>query len=217
MRVLVFANGDLKPGAMVDRAVQEAGPEALIIGADGGAQHILALGLTPHVVIGDMDSIAEGDLARCRALGASIITSSPAKDETDLELALLHAADTGATWMRIVGAMGGRLDQTLANVLLLTLPALQGCDARLVAGEQMAWVLGPGEHDLQGAAGDTLSLVPLGGDAGPVTTQGLDYPLRGETLEFGPARGISNLFSGGMARVSLEAGCLLAVHTLGRA
>lgn len=217
MRVLIFANGDLKPGAMLDRARQEAGPDALIIGADGGVRHILALGLAPRVVIGDMDSATEDDLARCRALGARVITSPPAKDETDLELALLHAAEEGATWIRIVGAMGGRLDQTLANVLLLTLPALQGCDARLVAGEQMAWVLGPGEHTLQGAAGDTLSLVPLGGDAGPITTQGLEYPLRGETLVFGPARGISNVFSGERARVSLESGRLLAVHTLGRA
>lgn len=217
MHALIFANGDLKPGEMVDRARQEAGPDALIIGADGGVRHILALGLAPHVVIGDMDSITEADLARCRALGASVLTSSPAKDETDLELALLHAAEEGATWIRIVGAMGGRLDQTLANILLLTLPALAGRDARLVAGRQMAWVLGPGEHAIRGAAGDTLSLVPLGGDAGPVTTDGLDYPLRGETLVFGPARGISNVFSGEAARVSLEAGRLLAVFTPGRA
>ncbi len=217
MRVLIFANGDLKPGAMLDRARQEAGPDALIMGADGGVRHILALGMAPHVVIGDMDSATEDELARSRALGASVITSPPAKDETDLELALLHAAEEGATWIRIVGAMGGRLDQTLANVLLLTLSALQGCDARLVAGEQMAWVLGPGEHPLQGAAGDTLSLIPLGGDAGPVSTDGLDYPLRREMLDFGPARGISNVFSGAEARVSLGSGRLLAVHTLGRA
>ncbi|MBN2469141.1 MAG: thiamine diphosphokinase [Anaerolineae bacterium] len=217
MRALIFANGDLKPGPMLDQARQEAGPGALVIGADGGARHILALGLAPQVVIGDMDSIAEDDLARCRALGASVITSPPAKDETDLELALLHAVAEGATWLRVVGAMGGRLDQTLANVLLLTLPGLQGCDARLVAGRQMAWVLGPGEYDLRGAAGDTLSLVPLGGDAGPVTTTGLDYPLKEETLQFGPARGISNVFSGETARIILAAGRLLAVHTLGRA
>ena len=217
MRALVFANGDLNPGAMVERAVQEAGPDALIIAADGGVRHCLALGLAPQVVIGDMDSATEADLARCRALGAEVLAYPPAKDETDLELALLYAAQHGVTWLRVIGAMGGRLDQTLANVLLLMLPALADCDARLAAGNQTAWVLAPGAHTLQGSPGDTLSLLPLGGDARGVTTEGLAYPLHAETLVFGPARGISNVFDAATARVLLDEGLLLVVQTLGRA
>lgn len=216
MQALIFANGDLNPGPLVDRALEGAAG-ALTVAADGGARHMLALGLAPRVVIGDMDSLTGADLARCAALGAEILRYPAAKNETDLELALLYAAGRGADAMRVIGAMGGRLDQTLANILLLTLPALRGRDVRLVAGRQIAWVLWPGEHRLPGRPGDTLSLIPLGGEAAGVATAGLEYPLRGETLSFGPARGISNVFAADVAGVSLTAGMLLAVHTLGRA
>ncbi len=216
MRVLIFANGDLNPGPQVDQALEGAG-EALIIAADGGARHALALGLAPHIVIGDMDSLSEEELAHCAMLGATLLRYPPAKDETDLELALLYAAGHGAETVRVLGAMGGRLDQTLANILLLTLPALRGRDVRLIAGRQTAWLLWPGEHRLTGQQGDTLSLIPLGGEVTGIVTTGLAYPLRNETLSFGPARGISNVFAAETATIRLAAGMLLAVHTLGRA
>lgn len=217
MRALIFANGDLNSGPMVEQALAEAGADSLVIAADGGARHVLALALPPKAVIGDMDSVTPEQLTRCEAAGATVLRYPPAKDETDLELALVYAAEQGATWMRVVGAMGGRLDQTLANVLLMTLPALKGVDVRLVAGRQSAVVLAAGRHDLSGVVGDTLSLIPLGGAARGVTTTGLEYPLRDETLSFGPARGISNVFAVETAQVRLDSGMLLAVHTLGRA
>jgi thiamine pyrophosphokinase len=215
-RAIIFANGDLNPGPAVDAILNECETCALI-GADGGARHLLALDLAPALVIGDMDSLTDAQIAQCEARGASVLRHPPEKDETDLELALLHVAELGAAWVRIIGAMGNRLDQLLANVLLLTLPALSGCDVRLVAGRQTAWLLKPGTHAVTGAAGDTLSLIPLGGAAEGVTTQGLAYPLKDETLAFGPARGVSNVMAGDSASVRVAEGLLLAVHTLGRA
>lgn len=216
MRALIFANGDLAPGPAVERVLAHAG-DALRIAADGGAKHIEALGYWPDVVIGDMDSLTEADLERYQSGGAELIRYPAAKDENDLELALLYAAERGADWIRLLAATGDRLDQTFANVLLLTLPALRGRDVRLVAGRQESWLLNPGEHALHGAVGDTLSLLPLGGDAGDVLTDGLVYPLRGETLRFGPARGISNVFAQEWAEVRFSSGLLLAVYTPGRA
>ena len=216
MRAIIFANGDLYPGPLVDEVLAEAAGAA-VIAADGGARHAEVCGLPVHAVIGDMDSLAEADLARYAAQGAAVRRYPPAKDETDLELALLYAAERGADWIRVIGAMGHRLDQTLANVLLLTLPALDGRETRLVAGRQAAWVLKAGEHRLRGTPGDTLSLIPLGGDASGVMTEGLEYPLRREPLLFGPARGISNVLTAETATVRLEAGLLLVVHTRGRA
>ncbi len=216
MRAIIFANGDLNPGPLVDAALHLA-PESLIVAADGGAHHAEALGLRPHIVLGDMDSLSGADLERYRAQGIALRRHPEAKDETDLELALLYAAGQGATWLRVLGGVGGRLDQTLGNVLLLTLEALAGRDARLVAGRQEAWILGAGEHAIQGSPGDTLSLLPLGGDAQGVESEGLKFPLRRETLRFGPARGMSNVLTRERAVVRLAAGMLLAVHTLGRA
>lgn len=215
-RALVFANGDLHDGPAVQQALQQ-GAGALVIAADGGARLALACGLTPHLVVGDMDSLSEEELADLRARGVAIQRVAAEKDETDLELALLAAAERGATWVRVLGAAGGRLDQTLANVLLLTLDALSGRDVRLVAGRQTLWLIGPGDHALDGASDDTISLIPLGGDARGVRTEGLRYPLRGETLRFGPARGVSNVIAEAGARVALDEGTLVVVHTPGRA
>lgn len=215
-RALVFANGDLNPGAAVDAALAHA-TDAAIIAADGGARLVAACDCVPGVVVGDLDSLSDDEVAVLRARDVTIQPYPPAKDETDLELALLTAVEQGATWLRIIGAVGDRLDQTLANIYLLALPELAGCDARLVAGEQTLWLIGPGDHALPGEPGDTISLIPLAGAAEDVRTTRLEYPLRGETLRFGPARGVSNVIAAPDARVSLAAGWLVVVHTPGRA
>jgi thiamine pyrophosphokinase len=213
---LVFANGVLNDGPAVRAALDESN-EALILAADGGARLALACDLVPDVVVGDLDSLTPGEVADLRVRGVEIEQHPAGKDETDLELTLLAAVDRGATWLRIIGGVGGRIDQTLANIYLLTLPALADRDVRLVAGDQTLWLVGPGDHALDGAPGDTISLIPLTGDAQNVHTANLAYPLRGETLRFGPARGVSNVITVQPARVRLDAGLLVVVHTSGHA
>ncbi|MCK6578276.1 MAG: thiamine diphosphokinase [Anaerolineae bacterium] len=215
-QALIFANGDPNDGEMVRRALAAA-PDALVIAADGGARIARYFGRGLDALIGDMDSVTAEDLERAQDGGAAILRHPAAKNETDLELALLYAAERGATWIRVIGAVGDRLDQTLSNAYLLALPALRGCDARLVAGKQEAWLAHPGTTRIEGAPGDTVSLIPLTGAAQEVRTEGLAYPLRGETLIFGPARGVSNVLDAPSATVHLGEGVLLIVHTIGRA
>lgn len=215
-RALIFANGDANDGPLVQRALAAA-PGAHIIAADGGTRLARQFGRTPHLVIGDMDSISPHDLAWAEAAGATIERHPAAKDETDLELALLRAAEGGFTWVRVIGGVGDRLDQTLSNVYLLGLAALAGRDARLVAGKQEAWLIAGGSTGIEGQAGDTVSLLPLAGDVSGIETEGLVYALGGETLRFGPARGVSNVLAASAARVTVQAGVLLVIHTVGRA
>lgn len=217
MRALIFANGDLNDGPAVQTALRLAGDDALIIAADGGARLALACQRKPSLVIGDLDSLAQDDLANLLARGVQIDQHPAAKDETDLELALLAAAAQDAVWLRVIGALGDRFDQTLANLILLDMPQLAGRETRLVAGRQTIGLIGPGQHALDGAPGDTISLIPLAGDALNVQTTGLAYPLRGETLRFGPARGVSNVMLADSAQVTFDAGRLVVVHTIGRA
>jgi thiamine pyrophosphokinase len=104
-----------------------------IIGADGGAAQALAWGLVPHLVIGDMDSLPGEARAALEAQGSQFVVHPRAKDETDLELALTYATQQGAREIVVLGALGGRLDHTLANVLLLTLPKLDGVVVRIAS------------------------------------------------------------------------------------
>ena len=85
-----------------------------------------------------MDSLSVEELDQLVAAGADIRLHPLEKDYTDLELAFYHARELSATWIRLIGGIGDRLDQTLANVHLLTQPMLADCDVRLVAGKQEA-------------------------------------------------------------------------------
>jgi thiamine pyrophosphokinase len=207
MRAIIFTNGELTDA---ESARKQLRPGDLIVAADGGGRHALALGIAPNIVIGDLDSLSPSEQARAEAAGARLLRFSPRKDETDLELALLHAARAGASEIVVLGALGGRLDQTIANVLLLALPALRGIDVRIVEGAQEAFLVRD-EALIHGQPGDILSLIPLGGDALGVAVEGVEWPLRDETLRFGLTRGVSNILAGERARVSVRKGILLCV------
>lgn len=216
MRALIFANGAIEDGEMVRRALTD-GDDALIIAADGGARVAAHYGRRVDAVIGDMDSLTADELAALRAQHATILRYPAEKDETDLELALMWAVEQGADWLRVIGATGGRLDQMLSNIYLLALPILDGRDVKLVAGAQATWLARAGRIEIDGAVGDTISLIPLNGTVHGVTTEALYYPLKDEDLYFGPARGVSNVMTTIRAAVTVRAGVLLVVHTIGRA
>ena len=213
-RILVIANGELEPG-MGPRLSSLAFDQ--VIAVDGGADHCRRLGLVPDLVIGDLDSLAPETLAHFAQAGIPCERHPAQKDETDLELALRKAMRQGAGHIVLACALGGRLDMILANVLLLAQPEYRGARIELWEPRRTSWLLRPPGGEIPGMPGATLSLIPLQGDAEGVATEGLAYPLRGETLRFGHGRGLSNVFREAPARVRLGAGMLLVVHTPGRA
>ncbi len=212
MRIVVFANGIMTdPVAEVGQWVE---PDSLLVAADGGAVHALAAGLDPDHVIGDMDSLSVDRQTSLESRGAEMHRASVDKDETDLELALTWAAkQPGSDEILVLGAFGGRPDQALANLLLLALPVLQGRQVLMVDGAWTVRVIRGGERVcLEGNVGDRLSLIPLAGPAAGVTTGGLRFTLRDETLDFGPARGVSNRLEATTATVVLREGLLWCFH-----
>jgi thiamine pyrophosphokinase len=209
MRAIVIANGHVG-NSEASRA--QTWTHDCVICADGGVQHALALGLTPDVVIGDLDSLDSDLQARLEGEGCQVLVHPTRKDETDLELALRYAADHGLDEILILGALGGRIDQTLANVLLLALPELEGVKTRIAAGDQEMFLI-RGQALIKGRVGDTVSLLPIAGDATGITTEGLEYPLQRGTLRFGATLGVSNVLTAPVARVQVERGLLLCVHT----
>jgi thiamine pyrophosphokinase len=207
-RALIFVNGDLPDLAAVRRLLLA---DDFLIAADGGTRHILALGLRPAVLIGDRDSLSDENRRLLDQAGTKIHQSPRNKNETDLELALHFAVEAGYRQLRVVAALGGRLDQTLGNLALLTDPSLAGLDIRADDGIQEAFFTRDGCR-LQGDPGDLISLVPWGGEVTGVTTTGLRWPLSGEVLWPYRTRGISNELLDETASVRIDAGLLLLVH-----
>ncbi len=135
----------------------------------------------------------------------------PDKNETDLELALRLARDRSPESILVIALGGGRIDQTLANLSLLTDPALAGIQVRADDGvEEILFCRSNAE--ILGNPGETVSLLPSGGPATGLRSQGLRWPLNGDTLFPEKSRGVSNELLDRTASVSIESGLLLIVH-----
>ena len=214
-RTLILTNGELVNGSALKARLEAWSPD-YVIAADGGNRHALTLGIKINLVVGDLDSIEDAQRETLRVQGTQFEHFKTKKDETDLELALLRAVEQGAAEIAVVGIVGDRLDMVLANIHLLTLEALSPIRAEIWLGHQTTWLIRPPGGEFEGAAGDTLSLLPLKGDAIAITTTGLAYPLQGETLCFGSSRGISNVMEREVCHVEFSEGILLAVHTQSR-
>lgn len=184
---------------------------AMVIAADGGIDRALALGLHVDLAIGDFDSVSAAGLATAEEAGARIERHPAAKDATDLELALDAAIALDPARIVVVGSGGGRLDHLLGSVLLLADERYATAMVDAYLGDASVSVV-RGSRTLAGTPGDVLTLLPVHGPAEGVTTDGLEYPLRGEMLPPGTSRGISNVFATSEARITLERGCLIAVR-----
>jgi thiamine pyrophosphokinase len=200
--VVVLAGG---PGAPAGLALPAG---AVVIAADGGAELAPAVDL----LVGDLDSVREETVARARR----VERHPREKDATDLELALTAALRERPERILVVGGDAGRLDHLLGSLLLLGADAWAGVqlDARL--GPAAAHVV-RGERTLAGEPGELISLFALHGRAEGVVTEGLAYPLRGETLEPGSSRGSSNEFVERVARIAVARGVILALRPTGSA
>lgn len=211
MRAVVFAKGLLHRPDFLLRLLRA---DDWIVAADGGARHCLALGLTPSLLIGDMDSLPEAARRRLQTAGTAVLRFPEAKDETDLELALTHVARHGAGEILVAGALGARWDHSLANLVLGLSPILAQATLTFDDGETSIAFLHAGQtRRLRGRPGDLVSLIPLNGNADGVVTRGLHYPLTHETLAFGSTRGVSNLLEAEEASVAVASGSLVCLLT----
>jgi thiamine pyrophosphokinase len=207
-RIIIFANGEI-PRLENARFLLQA--DDYIICADGGARHALELGLTPNLVIGDMDSIDKQQWQKLKDAGVPIELFPRDKNETDLELALDRAIELEPKVLLIIGALGGRLDQTFGNTALLSNARLSAVDVRLDDGVEEIFFCRD-QEEVRGRSGDIVSLIPWGNSVQGVQTQGLKWQLHSETLFPERTRGISNEMTGEVASIKIESGLLLVIH-----
>ena len=207
-RTLIFANGILPDPASARKILRD---DDIIVCADGGTRHALALGLTPSVIIGDLDSILEEEKRKMKEDGVQILQYPRDKNETDLELALNYAIESGAHEIIVIAAQGNRLDQTLGNLALLTNVQLSTLNVKLDDGMEEAFFC-RGRSEVRGRRGDLVSLIPWGSGVSGVRTEGLRWPLSNETLFPHKTRGISNEMLDEVAEIQITSGLLLVIH-----
>jgi thiamine pyrophosphokinase len=208
-RAILFANGDLPDPGPARLLIQ---PDDALIAADGGARHAIKLGVIPSVIIGDLDSLSVAEVRVFEDMGIHILKYPPNKDETDLELALRHALQSGHNPITILGGLGGRLDQTIGILSLIASPECIAANVRMDDGITEVFFINR-QATIYGQVGEIVSLQPWGVPAEGVSTDNLVYPLHHETLLPHQTRGISNQMLAGQAEIELERGTLLCIHT----
>src|SRR5664280_84628 len=177
---------------------------ALVLAADGGANHLARIGVRPATVVGDLDSIRPGVR---RWVGEDRIVARPDQESTDLHKTLAYAFDErGAERVTVLAATGGRLDHAIENLALLGRWAGRGAVELL--DEEHRIVAVSDAFTTAASAGATVSLMPLG-RCERVWTQGLRWELDGGPLDLAGRTSVSNVADGGQIEVRVEGGIVL--------
>lgn len=197
MRAVIIGNGDIKSYDFIKSRISNGD---LIICADGGYNHARNMDIMPDVLIGDLDSASGYDDVKNR------LEYPVRKDFTDGELAVMYANEHGCDEIVLAGMTGNRLDHTIADIMLLA-----HCKKGVLIDDNNEIYLLRDKLIIEGYRGQTLSIVPITGDAEGVSTSGLEYPLNAETLHFASTRGISNVMTAEKCEITIERGLALVI------
>ena len=213
MQTIVALGGDLRDSELVRSALRGAG---LIIAADSGAERLAAIGIQPHLLIGDFDSLDPAELFRLRAAGVEVVEHPAPQQRTDADVALELALRRGATSVIVLGALGGaRIDHTLGNLSLLSHPSLREIPIWAVDGWSALTILrgdGVRETHFHGHPGDYVSIIPLSARVKGVTAVGLKWPLDNAVLERGQVQAVSNELISDRAMIQIRSGLAADTH-----
>jgi len=201
-KAAVITGGELPPFSIVMPVIAQC---QVIIACDGGMEWAAKAGITPHYMIGDMDSVSKETLSLFQTAGVKEIRLSPIKDDTDTEAGVNLALSLGADEIAIIGGTGKRLDHSIANLHLLYDLAQKGIRAVMYGNsEEVRCVVG--EDVLFGAVGQTVSVLPLMGEC-CLSLKGFYYPLSQYHYRLGSTVGISNVVTEEGAKVTVHSGC----------
>lgn len=179
-------------------------PGDFVIAADAGYAELIRQGVKPDLVVGDFDSLGEVPA------GETVVRHPVMKDDTDMMLAVKLGLERGYRDFRLYGALGGRLDHTLANIQ--TLGYLAARDAHgVIVGDVCLAAVKNGVLRFRAEARGTISVFCLGVPARGVFLEGLLYPLTDYTMTPDFPIGVSNEFTGAPSSVRVRDGCLVAV------
>lgn len=209
-KALLILNGDLDLSRKNLEEMIRENSIAKIIAVDGGANKAKNLDLSVDLIIGDLDSITKSNLNYFKTKNVEIIKYPVEKDQTDSELAVDYCLKNGFKDLYLIAALGGRVDQQLANLNLLEYIQKRNINAKIIA-KNIEIALIDKNKKFKSKAGYRLSLIPQSNSVENLTITGCKYNLNKENIERAKSRGISNLIEANQAEISIEHGLLIYV------
>ncbi|MGA0864121.1 MAG: thiamine diphosphokinase [Ilumatobacteraceae bacterium] len=206
---LIFTGGN-RPHSAAEHIYS---PHSLVIAADSGFDNARRAGKTPHVLIGDMDSISPQHLAEAEASGIEVIRHPSDKDKTDTELALELAIERGKSFLTVISGGGDRLDHVLGFMHSAARFAGGDVFVDLLIGTAQIDIVAPEQwHTIVVGEQPIVSLIPLGGPARGVSTERLTWELDNDILLPFHSRGVSNVALDTSFNIHITDGVLAVVQ-----
>lgn len=211
----IFTGGQVFADSFLELAPMP-GKNDLVIAADSGYLTALRLGVTPDILLGDLDSLDRSMLTPSELEKMEKILVPAIKDDTDTQLAVDTAIGRGAGNIYIVGGLGGRLDHTLSSVFLLEYIAQHGVGGMMTDGRNRVHIMcahGDKQTFTVEREYKYLSLVALADVCRGVSVTGVFYPLDNVELTRRYSYAISNEITAECAQISLGDGVMLVIES----
>lgn len=210
MNICIILNGKIKNYDYIKDIINKNNYDYIIC-ADGGANHSYKMGIIPDYIIGDLDSISSKIIDFYKSKDVKFEKFPSKKDETDTEICIYLASKLNAKEIDFIGALGGRIDHMIANINLLYYVRSKGIFTRIISEKEDIYIAIDEEISINGDIGDTISVIPLNGDAKGVTLKQLEYPLNNYNMKFSVPLGISNVMLDKKCSIKVEQGSLIII------
>lgn len=211
MKICIILNGKIKNYDYIKNIITKNNYDYIIC-ADGGANHSYKMGITPDYIIGDLDSISSNIIDFYKLKNVKFEKFPSKKNETDTEICVYLASRLNAKEIDFIGALGGRLDHMISNINLLYYVRNQGIYTKIISEDEDIYIAINEEISINGDMGDTISVIPLNGDAKGVTLNRLEYPLNNYDMKFSLPLGISNVMLDKKCNIKVEQGSLIIIR-----
>ncbi len=233
-RCIILGAGDffgIPAGLSIDEK------QDLIIAADAGYENCKAVGLRPHLIVGDFDSMkvegvigVTGDvsglsifedaekaeyihhLKKTKLDGVETRIIDPVKNDPDLMACVRIGLEEGCTEYHFLGATGKRMDHSIANLQILGFLAKKGCRGYLYGKDQIITAIHNEECCFSEKHKGYFSALSLSDQSIGVTEEGFKYVISDVTLNNLTPTGLSNEFVGTPSRISVREGTLLLIY-----
>lgn len=212
MRYLIVSGG-MATDAFVSETVKNGGYD-VVMAVDSGMEFLHRIGVTPDIIVGDLDSASSETLDYFRQKEQiDMCILNPEKDDTDTEFAIREAIRRGAKEISIIAGTGTRLDHVLGNVALLGIGLEENVQICLMdEHNRIRMVDKPVTLQKAEQYGNYISLLPWSEEVTGVTLTGFKYLLSDYTMKKCSSLGISNEILDEEAEVCLRSGYLLVIE-----
>lgn len=213
MKICIILNGEIKNYDYINTIVSNVSYDYIIC-SDGGANHAYNMNIVPDYIIGDLDSINKSIIDYYKNKNVNFEKFPIKKDETDTELCIQLSQKLKAKEIDLIGALGGRIDHTIANINLLYYIRKRGIKPKIISEKEEIYIAIDEEVIIDGEIGNTISILPIKNDAKGVTLKKLEYSLENDDIEFSTPLGISNVMTDINCNIKVNEGSIIIIKNI---